>query len=171
MATPRAPSPVSSNIIDSRSAAPSAPHTRLDPGGDTSLRKPWCHHSLLPGPVLLHSVTPLPSCSPPKLSPSHHSAAHPFAAAPAVLPQHTDHPDPILSGQPSSLTNHTPKGPSCACSAGEKPGLVLLPSAGLSLWQETPLLHTLLLLSGSAANSQRYLCPQVSCQSICKKQQ
>lgn len=47
---------------------------------------------------------------------------------------------------PHRLTNNSTKGPSCAPSAGEEPGLGHLPSAGLSLWHmikatATPLLH------------------------------
>lgn len=106
--------------------------------------------------LLLHLVTPLPSCSLPKLS-----ACQPLCS-PSLqqLLQLCSCSTrttliPFLSGQLSCLTNYMPKGPSCACSAGEEPGLIHCPSAGRSHRQaskaaETLLLHMLLLLTCSA---------------------
>lgn len=71
--------PVSPNIYNTCSTAPSTPHARPDPAGGTNLGKAWCHHYLLPNrralytsvgytsallqPSQLYTCQPL--CSPP----------------------------------------------------------------------------------------------------------
>lgn len=89
---------------------------------------------LLPCTLLLHFITPLPSWSLPKLSMCQPLCSPPPQQLLQLCPCSTrTTPIPFVSGQPSCLTNYTPKGPSCVCSA--EPGVTHFPRAGLSLWQ------------------------------------